>query len=323
MKPLVLSFPYPILANQIGATLHRKDRLVDLILKKAVREPWPCEFQVKENCRMIVDRCQPWQEQEGSSSFRNHLRAQFKMSEMMNPTAFFASALDQVRQTINSLFEHSSVNGSEFFGIQRQGAHPIINPDWYIRVHNPILTNPTTGAPVLLLSAVHHRLVGKLVAQGKLNARQNTQDFLRIFPGIEQVVATKKFVTIFTFSQEEDDLIRFVLRLNSTKISASTWQKRNVPLGEASSPWLATFVSPLYLDCEFTLKDLELTKNIDSSAFLRQLEMDVASARSCASCKKISPTLKRCARCRSIVYCSVDCQRSHWLQHKIVCSTKK
>jgi len=29
---------------------------------------------------------------------------------------------------------------------------------------------------------------------------------------------------------------------------------------------------------------------------------------------------KRCARCKQIVYCSVDCQRSHWNEHKKNCS---
>ncbi|XP_046460954.1 F-box-like/WD repeat-containing protein TBL1X [Daphnia pulex] len=40
----------------------------------------------------------------------------------------------------------------------------------------------------------------------------------------------------------------------------------------------------------------------------------------CAGCKKMSQNLKRCARCNSIFYCSKDCQRSHWPQHKLVCN---
>jgi len=39
----------------------------------------------------------------------------------------------------------------------------------------------------------------------------------------------------------------------------------------------------------------------------------------CAECNKESNDLKRCARCKSIVYCSPACQRSNWPQHKLSC----
>ena len=40
----------------------------------------------------------------------------------------------------------------------------------------------------------------------------------------------------------------------------------------------------------------------------------------CSTCKKTCQNLKRCARCHSVYYCSKECQRSHWLQHKLVCN---
>jgi splicing suppressor protein 51 len=43
----------------------------------------------------------------------------------------------------------------------------------------------------------------------------------------------------------------------------------------------------------------------------------------CASCKKSaseSSPLKRCAKCHSTQYCSRDCQKNDWKQHKKVCS---
>jgi hypothetical protein len=39
---------------------------------------------------------------------------------------------------------------------------------------------------------------------------------------------------------------------------------------------------------------------------------------SCASCSKLGATSK-CAACKSIVYCSKECQRQHWATHKQLC----
>ena len=44
----------------------------------------------------------------------------------------------------------------------------------------------------------------------------------------------------------------------------------------------------------------------------------IASSK-CAHCGKTKSSLKRC-KCRSVSYCSVECQRLHWLQHKSTCS---
>lgn len=37
----------------------------------------------------------------------------------------------------------------------------------------------------------------------------------------------------------------------------------------------------------------------------------------CAYCGKEGN--KRCSRCKSVVYCSSDCQKAHWKQHKGEC----
>ena len=41
----------------------------------------------------------------------------------------------------------------------------------------------------------------------------------------------------------------------------------------------------------------------------------------CAACEKTRTNLKRCSRCRAVNYCSVDCQRAHWAQHKLACAS--
>ncbi|KAK6204043.1 hypothetical protein LQW54_008504 [Pestalotiopsis sp. IQ-011] len=43
-------------------------------------------------------------------------------------------------------------------------------------------------------------------------------------------------------------------------------------------------------------------------------------ATECAKCKKASDDLKTCAKCRSISYCSRDCQKDDWKVHKKTCA---
>lgn len=39
----------------------------------------------------------------------------------------------------------------------------------------------------------------------------------------------------------------------------------------------------------------------------------------CAECGEGHKTLKRCGRCKSIEYCSTDCQKNNWTHHKSHC----
>jgi mitochondrial splicing suppressor protein 51 len=60
---------------------------------------------------------------------------------------------------------------------------------------------------------------------------------------------------------------------------------------------------------------------------LRYLGPSEPKGRVCDNCGKQEPsnpspeqTLKRCARCRTSIYCSRSCQRVHWKSHKRNCS---
>ncbi|CAG8548628.1 12137_t:CDS:2 [Racocetra persica] len=39
----------------------------------------------------------------------------------------------------------------------------------------------------------------------------------------------------------------------------------------------------------------------------------------CANCGKANENNKRCGRCRKVVYCGIDCQKSHYKEHKVLC----
>lgn len=45
--------------------------------------------------------------------------------------------------------------------------------------------------------------------------------------------------------------------------------------------------------------------------------------RFCASCGALPEKLKNCSRCRTVWYCSEDCQRRHWPLHKGHCKLSK
>eukprot|EP01127_Copromyxa_protea_P021831 TRINITY_DN7613_c0_g1_i1.p1 TRINITY_DN7613_c0_g1~~TRINITY_DN7613_c0_g1_i1.p1 ORF type:complete len:213 (+),score=32.97 TRINITY_DN7613_c0_g1_i1:1-639(+) len=66
---------------------------------------------------------------------------------------------------------------------------------------------------------------------------------------------------------------------------------------------------------EGMIRDLEAHMESDKDILFR----DVPEV--CSVCDKASTTgsLKRCAACRFFYYCSVDCQRQHWQEHKPQC----
>ena len=305
IKPLTLSFPHPFLVDNVNTTLRRKGRCINLILTKAVKEPWPIEFQAKENSKLEAERLKPWKGRKTFDSLTNFLGTKFNVLREIIPLK--PSPLDGVIETIRKIFTVAFLQDQQNFAIKRR--EPSEKPDWYLRVHLPILTS-TTGNLVLMLTAFDNILSEKLTAAGKQIQQNVLADFHRVFNQ-----APKEHLKIFLESEEEAQLWRYVLRLNSTKMVPSAWQKKHIPLGE-ESPWLATFISPLYLDCPY---DSFASFNSDRSS---TGPVAFGEKSSCASCEISSPNLKRCSRCQSVVYCGPECQRSHWSKHKIVCTKK-
>nr|CAH0104997.1 unnamed protein product [Daphnia galeata] len=59
VQPLTLCFPYPVLVDCIEATL-LADRSIQVVLKKALNEPWPYDFNLKPT--WDVDKFKLWKD---------------------------------------------------------------------------------------------------------------------------------------------------------------------------------------------------------------------------------------------------------------------
>ena len=110
IKSLTLSFPYPFAVDKIHASLHRKDRLIGLKLKKALQEPWPYEFRVKS--KLDADDFQPWKEIKGLRSLEFHLKSQINFFK--HPSETETSPIERVRKMISAIFLSCLDNGGDF-----------------------------------------------------------------------------------------------------------------------------------------------------------------------------------------------------------------
>ena len=335
IKTLTLSFPYPILVNDISATLHRTDHFIDLVLKKGLYEPWPVDFQLSEGCKWKVDSLKPWENKTSSftalfdsSSLAIHLKSQFNWyfnlneAENVAPSIIGPSnwnlrtdqlnvkeALQTIRNRIESLLVDPTTQDLEYFGIQLTG---LSSSDWclLVLIHRPLLTSPL-GSPILLLTVIDKQMAINLKIQGKLSEKTYTKEYSKTVKNI-----AGKMGRVISVEASELQQWRFILRLNSTKIVPGSQQTKHLRSG-IKNPWIfATFLSPLYADTPGISKPY-------SSVMYSTPKSTIADRNCCVTCKKILQTPKRCSRCHSIVYCSVECQRSDWPQHKLLCKVLK
>ena len=220
---------------------------------------------------------------------------------MPQPAQLLTPILDKVREMIKSIIVH--VTHNFMINIQQKGTQW---PNWYLRFHRPIRTS-SQGSPVLMLSALDETL--GLVKPVTMEAFNHVQNFGRVFG--EYLDGSNLDLTLCFTDPRVIQLWRFLLRLNSTKTIPNSWQKKNLPLGD-DSPWLATFISPLYASNSVDFVNPTMASNTDP----------VEKQKCCAGCQQNTQKPKRCSRCRVVVYCSIECQRKHWPQHKIVCTSK-
>ena len=287
VKPLTVTMPYPILLENCKATLHRKDGVVVIVAAKAINDIWP-EDIIRDQFRWNADTLQPWTDMK---LIENHLKSQLQVEDMLNPSATLQSTntLTRVRTLISTLFDAVMKKKQLFLQVRLEGSP---RTEWVIRAHFPFRTSPH-GAPLLLLTALDQRQID--LGQAKGAKQLSKKEFNQIFYGPPKMVHLK--------TAGELELLRYILRLNSVKIEPTAWQKEHLPQG-GDSPWLATFIRPLYLD---------------GSLF----DPDVVPAGFCRNCATRGDNLKRCARCKIVAYCSVECQRAHWPTHKLNSRSRK
>ena len=250
--PLTICVPYPFLADEVILSTITDD-IAELKLMKALYEPWPAQFTVKPN--FSVDSLPSLQvpEELQHQFLSAHMEQQFCINDISKCSILSSKkehALKQVRLLIGGVFElvlkgHSLVTircCHSDLGSEHIDNILLSEPDWYLRIHPPFRFT-SNGTPVLIVSAFDYALAVKLISKGEILSEEVEADFKRICINEPRSMIP----SVVLSNSEENDLFRFILRLNSTKMFPSSWQTFSVPLGE-STPWVTTYLLPLYCD---------------------------------------------------------------------------
>ena len=326
LEPLILQVPWPFLSDEIVISLlkKKKKKCIHLILKKSLNDPFPCEFGGRS--KWDLNLLKPWQDIKGHGSLKMHIEAQFHCDHLSTEKFGFKSSsmplLDEVREIVRAIFYGNSHNSFFLFSVSLSE-----DPILYLRVQ-PIVRFSPHGSPLIIVSVLDYQLALLLMAKGALEPEQYLSDYHRIFTeGVCRPVCN-----ISASSAQEVDLFRYALRVNSTRMRRSVWQSRNLPRGE-NSPWMATFLSPLYTEnTAFHCK--EITDKLRPSLRCNEISLKDVIRESppyvkfslltqCASCFAKKIKLNKCSRCKNIAYCSTSCQKADWPKHRRDCSSQQ
>ena len=311
---LVVQLPWPVLVDGIKLSLiGPKNNTIQVKMKKCFDHPWLDEFGGRS--KWDVNLMPPWKDVPGHGTLEDHIKAQFDCADLflakkcMKNTASPVWALNEVREIMRSIFYSHNNNSFNLFTV-----HDHLNPQeavLHLRIHPPVRFSPN-GSPLLIVSCFDHQLANRLNSQDQLNAEQSESDFQRLLI-LDEV--SREVCDITTKATEELNLLRYLLRVNSTRMRRSAWQSKNLQEESSGemSPWIATFISPLYVEV-ITNSCKQQTPFAQTNSPFYQLD-----AKCCASCNVKKIPLKTCTRCRRVYFCSVSCQKKHWVIHKAHC----
>ena len=234
-----ISLTYPIFVEDIVMDPHQDEGYIDLLLKKALNEPWPCDFQL--GYRTVSSDLKPWKPwmmdfcflpTDFIESLGKHLSRQFLKNCPSDPLASRRDIQFRVRDTIRFLITSSAKY--EHLKI----ISPTRDEDWLHLVYKyPILTTPQ-GMPILITSVYDNKRARLLKKKEKLNLQATDQRLMKW-------LQVEKERDMKTDTQEDFELIRLLLHLNATRTIPNKWQEQNLYIGD-DSPWLATYISPIY-----------------------------------------------------------------------------
>ena len=248
MKPFTISLPHPILPESIKASLKRKEGVVEVVASKALpNDLWP-EDVVGEQYRWNADNLEQWSEDALlPGHFEPHLPPDLPDSRKLVLRIVKKDALTSVRYFVVFLFRQVTRQGRLNFKVLLNGKDTPEDVQFYLRAHPPVRISPR-GTPILLFSVEDQQLALRLVDDDILDVDEVNDAAIKVFEDNDPSgITRKKRCVIYSHSFdtiEEINLLRTILRLNSTKIQPTSWQKKNVPLSEPTA-WLATFLRPL------------------------------------------------------------------------------
>ena len=318
---LTVQLPWPVLVKGIEKTTN-SDKSIEIIAKKCVDDAWPGDHGGRS--KWDINYLRPWKELSSNGLLKDHIEAQFGCQDLQFMKLCFklpnpSTPLDEVRDIIRAVFYRHHNNSFQLMAV-----HGPTNPDvaiFFFRLHPPVRFSPH-GSPLLLVSVIDYPRLEDLISQGKVDREQFQSDYHRLVT--ERV--SKEVCVIRASTDEEVNLLRYYLRVNSTKMRRSAWQSKNLPRGE-DTPWICTFISPIYVhctidDCSNILEKLTECGFVDTDFPFNTCppRMSNHHRKSCALCLVTKVELQLCNNCREVSYCSTSCQMKHWPLHQLLCN---
>ena len=319
LSRLKVSLPWPINVHGIESALLDSPNRIRIIAKKCIDDAWPGDYGGRS--KWDINRLRPWKDLGKNENLKNHIEAQFDccsfyMSRRCMKIPSPLTPLCEVRDTIRAIFYSHYQNKFQLMAVT--GPSNPDHPVFFFRLHPPVRFSPH-GSPLLLVSVIDYSRLKELIIQGKVDWDEFQSDYHRLIT--ERV--SKDVCVIRASTDAELLVLRYVLRVNSTRMRRSAWQSKNLPRGQ-DTPWICTFLTPLYSET-ITNTCGPLTDQVLKKKYIfpfRTITCPPSNAlfrKSCAYCYVVKVQLKSCAVCNTIYYCSTYCQRSHWYLHRKDC----